>query len=122
MGKYALTRKVNNQRTKEGSIPYQINNVLPKASDYPSQYEYNLEMSKYPFIGNFYRYRNEKLEWEENKAWWNDYAKHTGIDLSKVKYPIRMGLYRGYVPQNSEVFEVTEAIMSLYGMKKFWEF
>lgn len=78
-------------------------------------------MSDVPAIGSFYESRNRYLEYQENKRWLNDYARHTGIDLSKNPYPIRSGYYRNYYNPFNEVFEASEAIMSLYGMKWFFK-
>lgn len=120
MGKYALTRSAINQRKTEGSGWNMLYNSLPKASDFSSEYEYYLAMSNYPFIGGYFEARAKQLEYNETQRWWSDYAKHTGIDLSKNPYPIRSGYYRGFTSPYAETFEATEAIMSLYGLKKLW--
>lgn len=114
MGKYAITRAANNQRRKSGNAFNEVGNYFPTASDFDSEYEYDLYMAQYPLIGRIYQSRANRLSYEESKRYNKDRAKHMGYDLAANPYPIRSGYYS--TPYN-ETFEVTEAIMSLYGMK-----
>lgn len=108
-----MTRTV--QRKKGESKGF--SDYLPTVNDFDSEYEYDLYMSQYPLIGGFYGRRAQRLAYEENKRYNSDRASHLGYDLSDNPYPIRSGYYSRYA---DESFEVTEAIMALYGIKKFW--
>lgn len=101
MGKYAATRTVSRARSYY-------------KSDWNS-YEDMMKNSSIPFIGGMYKARAEYLEYQELQQWWSDYARNTGIDLSKIKYPIKAGLYRGYVSAIAPYISATESVMNLYG-------
>lgn len=57
----------------------------------------------------------EYHQWQENIRWWSDYAKNTGIDSSRIKYPYRSGFYsQTSGEQFYRTFQVSKNIMRLY--------
>lgn len=107
MGKYAATRAQH--KTRDYLFEYNVDR---------NDYEQMLRLSGTPIIGGMYKARADYLEYQETLQWWEDYAKNTGIKLEDIKYPIRAGLYRGYVNPQASTIAATESVMSLYGNAK----
>lgn len=118
MGKYAATSAFRRQR-KSGSdnAVKDLSGFFPTVNDFGSEYEYDLYMSQYPFIGRIYSARAERLKAEENLRYWQDKARVNNFDLSEIKYPIRAGIYGSY---SSEVYEASKSVMDLYADLRRW--
>lgn len=81
-------------------------------------YESMLEWSTVWGVGGVFKNRADQLEYEENQRYMDDLAKNTGFDIRDSKYPIRAGVYRGYVSEFGAQIKATESILALYGGSK----
>lgn len=57
-------------------------------------------------------YKEKVARNEENKRWWNDYFKNTGLSPSDVKYPYKAGLMDSYYTDLSLAFEGSQFVSS----------
>ena len=59
-------------------------------------------------------YRAEQMEYDENRRYWSDFAKNTGVDIDDWKYPIRMGRYGNVSSLGASLNVANKGIMNLY--------
>lgn len=81
-------------------------------------YEMVQKNSTLPWIGRIYETRLKELAYEENKRYWEDYAKNTGIDLDKISYPIRTGVYGNYVGAG-DYFEASSSVVNQFSRRLY---
>lgn len=55
-------------------------------------------------------YREKVRRNEENKKWWNDYLKNTGLNPSDIRYPYKSGFMDAYVADISLGYEGSQFI------------
>lgn len=117
MGKYSLTK--SSQRAKKQFNPASVYPNNSSMSDL-ERYQYLYDRQDIPFYGSRAKTEMRRLENDELKRMAADRNRILGLNPSRSPYPIHNTYFgNGYTSfsQFREVFEVTEAIMSLYGMK-----
>lgn len=101
MGKYAMTRNQQKFRKETfGSVDWDDYDQLQK-------------WSSVPFIGGIFETRMKVLAYEENKKFWEDYARNTGFDIEDITYPIRTGLYGNYTGFGDYI-EASTSVVNLF--------
>lgn len=102
---------------------YELENYIRQAKrqndeKYWKNYAWLKEHSEDWIAGWYFKKQMNILENNENERYWNDYFRNTGANRSRVKYPIRAGLYNSVDIKGTDVFEASQAVTKLY--KKWW--
>lgn len=57
-------------------------------------------------------YKEKVARNEENKRWWNDYFKNTGLSPEDIKYPYKSGYMDSYYTDLSLAYEGAQYVSS----------
>lgn len=56
------------------------------------------------------QYKEKVKRNDENKRWWNDYLKNTGLSAKDIRYPYKAGFMDSYITDLSLAYEGTQFI------------
>lgn len=79
-----------------------------------NDYETLSKFSGFNILGIIPRYRMGEMQAQENTRYWSDFARHTGVRLGDIKYPIRSRIFSDYQYYGNAFQSVSGNVTRLY--------